>query len=160
MTTGPDVAVVGLACRLPGALVPSAFVVLDRLPLTPHGKVDHAALPSPAPPMAEPLRHVAVRGSTERAVATVFARALGVERVGATDNFFDLGGTSLAAAQVAAELRHDLDADVSVVQLFDTPTARGLAANLDGAGPRDGAPVDREWARGRARRDRVVGDGA
>jgi amino acid adenylation domain-containing protein len=140
--------------RLPDALIPGAFVVLDRLPLTPNGKVDHSALPPPV--AAPPGVRVPARGGTEQTVVRAFARALGAERVGVTDNFFEVGGTSLSAAQVAAQLRRDLGADVSVVRLFDTPTARGLAAALD-AHARPEPPADPAWARGQARRRGVRG---
>ncbi len=90
---------------LPGYLVPTAFVVLDRLPLTRNGKVDRKALPAPTTGRAGGRTHVAARTPTERALSRVWSEVLGVPRVGVEDNFFDLGGDSILSIQVVSRAR-------------------------------------------------------
>ncbi|WP_049558781.1 non-ribosomal peptide synthetase/MFS transporter [Nonomuraea sp. SBT364] len=121
-----------LATALPEYMVPTRYVWLDRLPLKSHGKVDRAALPEPE--AGRPERDVAYEppaGPVEEAIAAAVAEVLGVPRVGALDDFFDLGGHSLLATRVVARLRRDLPeecAPVSVMDLFQHPTVRRLAA--------------------------------
>ncbi|GAB2781049.1 non-ribosomal peptide synthetase [Amycolatopsis magusensis] len=129
-----------LTGTLPGHLVPSAFVTLDRLPLTRNGKLDRRALPAPGP--ATSTRYVAPRDERERLVTEVWAEVLKVERVGVEDNFFDLGGDSLLGIRVVARLRDALAADVPARLVFTAPTPAQLAAQLPAAGPpREPIPV-------------------
>jgi amino acid adenylation domain-containing protein len=118
--------------RLPGWLVPSALVMLDELPLTPHGKTDRRALPAPAaldplPGEAEPV------GATEHEVARAWAEVLGVPRVAADADFWELGGHSLLAMQVLSRVRARLGVELPVRALFDAPTVSALAARVDAA---------------------------
>ncbi|OUC97475.1 non-ribosomal peptide synthetase/MFS transporter [Streptosporangium minutum] len=116
----------GLRERLPDYMVPSVFVVLDELPLTPLGKVDRARLPVPeAAPAAE---RVAPSTPTELRIAAVWADILGVEDVGVDDDFFTLGGDSFRAVRAVREI----DPALRVIDLFTRPTVRELAAHLDG----------------------------
>ncbi|WP_344716283.1 amino acid adenylation domain-containing protein, partial [Gordonia defluvii] len=120
--------------RLPSHMVPASIMVLDALPLTPVGKLDKRALPEPIIEVGE---FVAPATEVEVTVAGVFADVLdvGVDEVSVTASFFELGGNSLSATRVAARLAEALDADVSVRDLFTTPTVRALAAGIDaGAG--------------------------
>ncbi|WP_443065366.1 amino acid adenylation domain-containing protein [Streptomyces sp. NBC_00536] len=95
-----------LAGSLPDYMVPAQFVTLDRLPLTPSGKVDRRALPAPQPQTAAPdTAHTPPRDATEETLAAVWADVLGVERVGIHDNFFDLGGDSILSIQVVSRAR-------------------------------------------------------
>ncbi|HVR11918.1 MAG TPA: condensation domain-containing protein, partial [Thermoanaerobaculia bacterium] len=115
--------------RLPEYMVPSAFVWLAALPLTPSGKVDRRALPAPAaarPALDRPYR--APRGAIEETVAAVWADVLGVEQVGADDGFFDLGGHSLLAMRVISRLRLALGVELPLRALFEEPVLSGLAA--------------------------------
>jgi acyl carrier protein len=126
-------------------MVPSAFVVLDALPLTPSGKLDRNALP--APDGARPEldgSYEAPRNPVEEAVAKIWAEVLGVERVGARDNFFELGGHSLLATQVISRIRQAFPVDVPLRRLFEEPTVATLAlAITEGLGePKQGA-IDR-----------------
>jgi len=117
-----------LRARLPEHLVPAAFVALERLPLTPSGKLDRRALPAPEHAAAE--GYVAPRTPTEEVLVRIWAEVLGRERVGVNDNFFDLGGHSMLATRVAARIRSTLDGGVGVVDLFDHPTIDGLSRFL------------------------------
>ncbi|HLM54863.1 MAG TPA: amino acid adenylation domain-containing protein, partial [Pyrinomonadaceae bacterium] len=150
--------------RVPEYMVPSAFVVLDALPLTANGKLDRKALPAPdasRPALDEEFQ--APRGELERAICEVWQDALGVERVGVNDNFFELGGHSLLMMRVLSRLSELLRSDLSIVNLFEYPTVRSLAAYLggrraageeagEGQGSRHGAArreALREFSRGR-----------
>ncbi|TCK00105.1 non-ribosomal peptide synthase/polyketide synthase [Nocardia alba] len=121
-----------LAAALRGTLaahmVPSAFVVIDALPLTPSGKLDRSALPEPVF-AARSFRAPAV--GTESVVARVFGEVLGIERIGADDDFFALGGNSLVATQVASRLGAALGRAVSLKSLFEASTVTALADLLD-----------------------------
>jgi amino acid adenylation domain-containing protein len=114
---------------LPAFMVPSAFVRLEALPLTPNGKVDRRALPAPG---GSPRRgeHVPPRTPVEEAVALLFKEVLDAGPVGATDDFFDLGGHSLLVARLAARLRESFAIDLSLRSLFLAPTVEGIAREL------------------------------
>ncbi|MFP2898100.1 amino acid adenylation domain-containing protein [Corallococcus sp. 4LFB] len=120
----------GLVARLPGHMVPSAIVKLDRLPLTPSGKVDRKALPAPDAGGSRDT-YVAPREGWEALVAELWAPLLRVSRVGAHDNFFELGGHSLLATRVVSRLRDVLQQDVPVRLLFEAPTVARFAERLE-----------------------------
>ncbi|MEU1056799.1 amino acid adenylation domain-containing protein [Streptomyces sp. NPDC005876] len=112
------------AGRLPEFMVPSVFVVLERLPVTAGGRVDRAALPEPA---FDDGRYRAPRNSTERVLAEAFADVLEVDRVGIDDDFFDLGGNSLRAIRLVGLIRAELNQEVSIRTLFAVRTVAGLS---------------------------------
>ncbi|MET8156122.1 amino acid adenylation domain-containing protein [Sphaerisporangium sp. NPDC005289] len=118
-----------LSATLPPHLVPTAWVAMDALPLTVTGKVDLAALPAPAP--APAVAFVAPRTDAEVLVAGVWAEVLGLEVVGAFDDFFALGGHSLLVIRVAALLRDAVDLEVPIRTVFDRPTVAGLAEAVE-----------------------------
>ncbi|MFD3743697.1 non-ribosomal peptide synthase/polyketide synthase [Nocardia sp. NPDC058633] len=122
-----DAIAAALRGTLAAHMVPSAFVVLDELPLTPNGKLDRKALPEPVF-AARAFRAPAV--GTESVVAQVFGEVLGVEQIGADDDFFALGGNSLVATQVVSRLGTALGRSVSLKALFEAPTVTDLAALL------------------------------
>ncbi|MGW5755872.1 amino acid adenylation domain-containing protein, partial [Nocardia rhamnosiphila] len=124
--------------RLPAHMVPSALMVLDEIPLTPVGKLDRKALPEP---VFEAREFRAPSTPIEEIVAGVFAEVLGIERVGADDDFFALGGNSLIATQVAARLGAALDTTVPVRMLFEASTVAALAAAAETATGRGDLPV-------------------
>ncbi|MFQ2874092.1 amino acid adenylation domain-containing protein, partial [Mycobacterium sp. MS3] len=114
---------------LPGYMVPAAFVVLEALPLTVNGKLDGRALPAPDyTSLTETF--VAPAGPVQEVLAGIFAQILGVERVGAGDSFFELGGDSLSAMRLIASAATTLNTDVRVADLFEAPTVAGLAQRI------------------------------
>lgn len=119
--------------RMPDYMIPSAFVLLERLPLTVNGKVDRRALPAPVDePEAAGAAYVAPRGAEEEMLAAIWSDLLGVPRVGMDDDFFDLGGHSLLAAQLVARIRAVAGVDLALATLFERPTIADLAPLLAG----------------------------
>ncbi|MDB5072254.1 MAG: amino acid adenylation domain protein [Candidatus Eremiobacteraeota bacterium] len=117
--------------KLPDYMLPSAFVSLPALPLTPSGKVDRKALPeSDAARPALEESFVAPRDEIEEVVAAVWAEVLRLEHVGVHDNFFDLGGHSLLATQIASRLSDVFEAEVPVILLFEASTVAEFSAAL------------------------------
>jgi amino acid adenylation domain-containing protein len=116
--------------HLPAHMVPSAFVALERLPLTPNGKVDRRALPAPEGHEAE-RAYVAPATATEEVLAGIWCAVLGLERVGAEDNFFALGGHSLIATRVSSRAREAFGVEVPLRLIFESQTVRALAARVD-----------------------------
>ncbi|MFE9921507.1 non-ribosomal peptide synthase/polyketide synthase [Streptomyces sp. NPDC005774] len=124
---------------LPDYMVPAAVVVLSVLPLNPNGKLDRGRLPDPAPAESA-TRHVAPRTPTERTLATIWADVLHVERVGADDNFFALGGDSILSIQVVARARQ-AGLTITSRDVYRHQTVAALARRADEAGSRRPAPV-------------------
>ncbi|HKH47952.1 MAG TPA: amino acid adenylation domain-containing protein, partial [Thermoanaerobaculia bacterium] len=107
--------------RLPGYMVPSAFVPLEALPLTPNGKVDRRALPAPETARSA-ADSPAAMSTLEELLAGIWAEVLGIERVGLHDDFFALGGHSLVATQVMSRIRSVLGVELPLRRLFESPT--------------------------------------
>src|SRR5438552_2423351 len=135
--------------QLPDYMVPAAIVTLAKLPLTPNGKVDRQALP--APEEAPTKIYVPPRTPTEEVLANIWAQVLRLDRVGAEDNFFDLGGHSLMATQIVSRVREQCRVELAIRVLFERPTVRGVAEAIDatresGTGNAESAilPVSRE----------------
>ncbi|MFJ3084598.1 amino acid adenylation domain-containing protein [Streptomyces halstedii] len=125
-----------LAEALPDYMVPRSFVVLDHMPLDPHGKVDRRALAAHGDTGTEQaLDFVAPRTATERTVASIWERILGVSRVGVLDNFYDLGGHSLLATQIISRVRAELGVELSLRQVLESPTVAALAVHIGTARP-------------------------
>ena len=129
-TVDPAAARTALAERLPAYMVPAAVVVLESLPLTVNGKLDTRALPAPEYQHTDQYR--APADAVEEILAGIYARVLGVERVGVDDSFFDLGGDSLSAMRLIAAINTSLDGGLSVRAVFDAPTVAQLAPRLGG----------------------------
>ncbi|MFI6813448.1 amino acid adenylation domain-containing protein [Nonomuraea sp. NPDC050328] len=142
-----------LRARLPEAAVPAEVILLPALPLTPNGKLDRAALPDP-PPRPASAGAEEPAGQTERLIAGIWREVLGRPRIGLDDNFFDIGGHSLATAEVQARLSGPLGREVSIVDLFRFPTVRSLAVHLDGQSTTSG--LDRAARRIAASRARTI----
>jgi len=121
--------------RLPAAFVPSAFVLVDALPIGPTGKLDRRALPAPAAAMREQRTVVRAHGPLKRQLAEVWRELLGVHEVGTTDDFFDLGGHSLLAVRMLQRV-HDLyGTSLPLAVLYTNPTIDGLADALIASKP-------------------------
>lgn len=118
--------------KVPDFMVPEAFVFLDALPLTPNGKVNRRALPAPEagrPELSE--AYVKPRTSVEVELAGIWAKELGLERVGVNDNFFHVGGNSLLAVQIAFQIRKEFRVELPLRSFFEHPTVAGLAREVE-----------------------------
>jgi enterobactin synthetase component F len=121
-----------LAGRLPTSMMPASFMVLDAMPLTPNGKLDRKALPIPE--RASRNLHAEPVTPAEKKLAALWRQVLRVERVGLHDDFFDLGGDSLNAAEIAAHFPAWFQMELPLGSLFETPTIAALAALIERAG--------------------------
>jgi natural product biosynthesis luciferase-like monooxygenase protein len=114
--------------ELPEIMVPSSFVVLERMPLTPNGKIDRRSLPAPDSARRETdTEWLAPKTQVEQALAAIWCEVLGVDKVGTGDNFFELGGHSLLATQLISRLRESFRMEIPLRCLFDAPTVGKLA---------------------------------
>ena len=135
---------------LPEHMVPSAFVVLDQLPLTPSGKVDRRALPAPEiSRTALSSQYVAPSTDLEKEIAAIWQQLLGIQQMGIYDNFFDLGGHSLLMTQLFTQLRNTFEVKLALRSLFDLPTIASMAQEIErirqlppGTDPEDVPAVD------------------
>jgi natural product biosynthesis luciferase-like monooxygenase protein len=137
--------------KLPEAMLPQAFVVLDEFPYTPNGKIDRNALPAPDA-IAEPspeAAFVAPSGDLEGCIADVWKDVLKLPQVGTRDNFFDLGGHSLLAVQAHRRLKDALQRELSITDIFRFPTIASLAAHLADSGNDNTAQQGSDRAQGR-----------
>ena len=117
-----------LGQTLPDYMIPAAFVRLNSMPLNPQNKVDRMALPLPVetrPDLDTPF--MAPRSAEEKDIAEIWAEVLDIDRVGTQDNFFDLGGHSLAATRIVARLIEKFDLKLPLQLLFDSPTVEKMA---------------------------------
>ncbi|MBR7671821.1 amino acid adenylation domain-containing protein [Streptomyces daliensis] len=128
-----------MAKTLPDYMVPSAVIVLERLPLTVNGKLDRAALP--APDFAERVTGRAPQGPLEEALCALFADVLGLERVSAEDSFFELGGDSIMSMQLASRARRE-GWVVTPRQIFEEKTAERLALVVEAVGAKEESVSD------------------
>ena len=149
-----------LSETLPGYMVPSAFVMLESLPLTANGKVDRRALPEPDWYLTQRKgAYVAPRSETQLRLSGIWCELLGLEQVGLSDSFFDLGGHSLLATQVVSRVRAAFGVEIGLRQLFETPTIDELAAHID-ALPRPAGAVSAPPGAGAASAPSGIGAGA
>ena len=124
-----------LTSKVPSYLIPALFVPLASLPLSPNGKVDRAALPSPLFSLDADGISESPKTKLEQALIDVWRRVLCLERVGLDDNFFDLGGDSMLLVAVHSNLQKILQTEIPVVDLFEFTTIRTLARRLGQAAP-------------------------
>jgi len=123
-----------LAVKLPAYMMPSDFVFLAEMPLTPNAKVDRKRLPEPSRAHSDrDVPYVAPGDQTEQILATIWSEILEVDRVGAADEFTDLGGHSLSAARIIARVRDEFGIELSISSFYSSPTVAGLA-RLVGSG--------------------------
>jgi acyl carrier protein len=117
--------------KLPDYMVPSSFVFLNALPVTPNGKLDRKALPAPdrsRPALGEGF--VAPKTATEKLLAELWSEVLKLDKIGVHDNFFSLGGHSLMATQVVSRLKNQIGVDMPLRDLFESPTIAALAQRV------------------------------
>jgi non-ribosomal peptide synthetase component F len=118
--------------RLPDYMVPSAFVSVEKFPLTPSGKINRKAMPHPESTRRDSTTEYAAPATTvEKKLAAIWADVLKVDRVGVHDNFFELGGHSLLATQVLSRVRENFGVELPVRDLFRMPTIAGLAERVE-----------------------------
>ncbi|MEH2123776.1 amino acid adenylation domain-containing protein [Nostoc sp.] len=118
--------------KLPDYMVPSAFVSLETIPLTPNGKVDRHTLPVPdASSLSQSISFVPPDNATQEILAAIWSEVLRLERVSIYDNFFELGGHSLLATQVFSRLRQAFSIELPLRSLFELPTIAELAKRID-----------------------------
>jgi len=119
-----------LAALLPPYMLPAYLTTVASFPLSTSGKIDRSALPPPRPGRDAAAGYVRPATLIETMVASLYATLLGLERVGATDGFFDLGGNSLKAMRLVRMMDDELDVDLDVASVFLAPSPRELAALL------------------------------
>ena len=118
--------------KLPNYMVPSAFVMMDALPLTPNMKVNRRALPPPSQSLEDlETGFVSARTRLEKRLVEIWCEVLKLETCGVEDNFFDLGGHSLLAIQVQARVRREFQVDVPLRRMFERPTVAGIAKFIE-----------------------------
>ncbi|MEH2398834.1 MAG: amino acid adenylation domain-containing protein [Nostoc sp.] len=118
--------------QLPDFMVPTIFMALEAMPLTPNGKVDRKALPEPDASRPElEANYVAPRTPIEQQIADIWMQVLNVKRVGIYDNFFELGGYSLVGIQVVSRVRQALQVEILMSNLFELPTVADLAQRVE-----------------------------
>ena len=118
--------------KLPDYMMPSAFVQLEALPLTPNYKIDRQALPAPLRSQPNPEQYyIAPRTPVEEVIAGIWSQLLGVEQVSVDDNFFELGGHSLLATQLISRLRHIFQLQLPLRHIFEFPTLKTLATAIE-----------------------------
>ncbi|WP_095155656.1 non-ribosomal peptide synthetase, partial [Pseudomonas sp. Irchel 3E13] len=119
-----------LKASLPDYMVPTHFVLLAAMPLTPNGKLDRKALPQPDTTLSQ-TAYVAPVSELEQQLAAIWAEVLKIERVGLDDSFFELGGHSLLATQVISRVRQALKIELSLRSLFEAKDLRGFARQVE-----------------------------
>ncbi|GAA4956487.1 non-ribosomal peptide synthetase DhbF [Streptomonospora halophila] len=136
-----------LAGRLPDYMVPAAFLPLESLPLTAHGKLDRTALPAPDPAELAPAPGREPRDAAEAVLCEVFAEVLGAHRVGADDDFFDLGGHSMLLVRLRSRIEAETGTRAAIADLFANPSPAAVAAHLASLGARSAGPGARTGPR-------------
>lgn len=120
-----------LSSRLPGYMVPSYFVQLERIPLTSHGKVNYQALPGPERGLSNGVEYVEARNEIEKNLCAIWQDVLKIEAISVHDNFFEIGGTSILLVQMQAQVDKVYQGKISVVDLFEYPTIAEIAALIE-----------------------------
>jgi amino acid adenylation domain-containing protein len=127
-----------LQSKLPDYMVPGFLVELESIPLTPNGKIDRKALPDVSGEDLIRREFLAPRNETEQKLKVIFEEVLGINKVGITDNFFEMGGHSLMVAQVLNKIHRNLAMQISFKDFFAYPTVEGISENLS---RKDYAPI-------------------
>ena len=123
-----------LSRELPGYMIPSYFIKLERMPLTPNGKVDRKALPGPDGSIKTATEYEAPAGITEETLAEIWQDILGVNKVGVKDSFFELGGHSLKVTMLVSRIHREFGVEMPLKEVFSRQSIRNLAEYIRGAG--------------------------
>jgi acyl carrier protein len=129
-SVGAEVLRAHLSTKLPEYMVPAAYVEMERMPLTPNGKLDRKGLPLPGGEAYARQEYEAPQGETEVKLAKIWAEVLKVERVGRRDDFFELGGHSLLATKLVVRIQQDIGATIGLRAVFDFAQLSSLAARV------------------------------
>jgi len=121
----------GMKKKLPEFMLPSRFIELEDLPLTPSGKLDRRALPAPDDERQTAEEYVEPRTELERQLVNIWQEVLSVDRIGMHDDFFELGGHSLMATQVVRRIRERLEVELPLSDMFGYPTVAELGQRLE-----------------------------
>ena len=116
--------------KLPEYMIPKAFVMMERLPLTVNGKIDKHALENPNWGNLSSSEYIAPRNETEFVLSEIWSEVLKIDSVGIYDNFFEIGGHSLLATQIVSRVREQLDIELPLNIVFEMPTVADLAFYL------------------------------
>jgi len=130
--------------RLPDYMIPSSFMFLDVLPLTPNSKIDYQALPEPEQARPDQESFVAPRTPVERTLSEIWAEVLDLEKIGIYDNFFELGGHSLLATRVMSRLRNAFQIELPLRSFFESPTIAEMALVITQGQAENAEPEDIE----------------
>ncbi|WP_430058812.1 amino acid adenylation domain-containing protein [Paenibacillus alvei] len=130
-----------LAAGLPSYMIPSHFIRLEKMPLTPNGKLDRKALPAPEGTLSTGTEYIAPRTTTEAKLAQLWQEVLGLERVGIRDNFFDIGGHSLRAMTLVSRILQTLEAEIPLRDVFRCPTVEEMAQAISGLEQKEYAAI-------------------
>ncbi len=122
-----------LSLNLPEFMIPAYFIKVEKMPLTPNGKIDRKALPTPDYGIITEAEYVAPQNEIESRLARIWSDILGIEKVGIKDNFFAIGGHSLKATAVVAEIYKEFNVELSLREVFKAPTIEELAKCISGA---------------------------
>ncbi|HEY9810879.1 MAG TPA: phosphopantetheine-binding protein, partial [Halomicronema sp.] len=117
--------------NLPEYMIPSAFVVLEKMPLSPNGKIDYLALPKKYDSLSEEKSLIEPQTPTEKELSEIWKAVLGVEKVGIQESFFDLGGHSLMATQLISRVRSSFGVELALCDFFAVPTLQNLAELIE-----------------------------
>jgi len=117
--------------ELPDYMVPAYFIHLEKIPLTPNGKIDRKALPEPAKDMIKTgAKYAAPANETEKKIVEIWQAILGIKKIGVEDDFFQLGGDSILASQCIARIREEFQVDLSLRKIFEQPLLKALSKEV------------------------------
>jgi len=131
-----------LSKKIPDYMIPSAFVQLTKMPLTPNGKIDRKVLPEPEGRINTGTKYVAPRTQEEEKLVEIWQTVLGTEKVGIEDNFFELGGHSLKAITLVGKIHKEFGAEISLQEVFKAQTIKEMIKTIEDVGESDYATIE------------------
>ena len=124
-----------LSQDFPEYMIPSYFVILEKFPLTPNGKLDRNALPEPDKNEIAGREYEAPQSEMQKRLVNIWCEVLEIDKIGINDNFFQLGGHSLKAISIISKIYKEFNVEISIIQLFSAPTIKELAAYIENSKP-------------------------